>query len=49
MEIAALASFATLLLAWIVAPDRPRPTVAQHVELEAAVEVPEAEARPLAA
>jgi hypothetical protein len=43
MEIAALASFATLLIAWIVAPDRRRPTVAERVE----VEVPAAEPEPM--
>jgi hypothetical protein len=32
MEIAAVASFAALLVAWIAAPDHPRPTRAQRVE-----------------
>ena len=45
MDIAALASFAILLVAWIVAPDRPRPTLIARPEPE-----PEAaEAQPLAA
>ncbi|HET9416232.1 MAG TPA: hypothetical protein VFP30_01700 [Candidatus Limnocylindria bacterium] len=45
MELAALASFAVLLIGWIVAPDRPRPMRAvqpQTVE-------PEVEAQPAAA
>ena len=43
MDIAALASFAILLVAWIVAPDRPRPTVVARPEPEVA------ETQPLAA
>ena len=41
MVIAALVSFAILLVAWIVAPDRPR--------TGAAVEIVTAEAEPIAA
>lgn len=41
MVIAALVSFAILLIAWIAAPDRPRPA--------AAPEVVAAEAQPMAA
>jgi hypothetical protein len=43
MDIAALASFAILLVAWVVAPDRPRPTIVRRAEPEAP------EAQPLAA
>jgi hypothetical protein len=43
MDIAALASFALLLLAWIVAPDRPRRTEVRATEPAAP------EAQPLAA
>jgi hypothetical protein len=45
MEIAALASFAILLIAWVVAPDRPRPVRAVETEPEA----PATETQPLAA
>ena len=43
MELAALASFALLVLGWIVAPDRPRPVGIPRAEIEPA------EAQPLAA
>jgi hypothetical protein len=43
MELAALASFALLVLGWIVAPDRPRPAVVARTDIEPA------EAQPLAA
>jgi hypothetical protein len=43
MEIAALASFAVLLIAWIAAPDRPRPV--REVKPEPAA----SETQPLAA
>ncbi|MDQ2673077.1 MAG: hypothetical protein M3Y40_00290 [Chloroflexota bacterium] len=45
MELAALSSFAILVVAWIIAPDRPRSTTA----IEAAVPEPEPEAQPIAA
>lgn len=34
MELAAFASFALLVLGWIVAPDRPRPTLISRSEPE---------------
>jgi hypothetical protein len=41
MELAALASFAILVIAWIIAPDRPRTAVA--------LDTVAAEAQPIAA
>lgn len=45
MELAAIASFAILLISWIIAPDRPRVVRA----VEAPAPEPQPEAQPIAA
>ena len=46
MELAAIASFAILVVAWIVAPDRPR---TRHAVAAPVPELPQQETQPAAA